>query len=147
MLKPGGKLVNEEVAEAIVRFVAGGSELRNAEVEPSLLSLVCRELNNARVAQKRPEISADVLAQVDAVTGQAFVDIVLDQAEQKGTGRWTVQNALELGVPITGIAEATFARSLSGHAEQRAAAEFLNPATLRTVDGVLLASADIVVEV
>ena len=41
------------------------------------------------------------------MTGDAFVDIVLDQAEQKGTGRWTVQNALELGVPITGIAEAT----------------------------------------
>ena len=54
-------------------------------------------------------------------TGKAFVDIVLDQAEQKGTGRWTVQSALDLGVPITGIAEATFARALSGHAEQRAA--------------------------
>jgi hypothetical protein len=62
VLKPGGKLVNDEVAEAIVRFVAGGSELRNAEVEPSLLSLICRELNNARIAQGRSEISTDVLA-------------------------------------------------------------------------------------
>jgi len=62
VLKPGGKLVNEEVAEAIVRFVAGGSELRNAEVEPSLLSLICRELNNARITQGRSEISTDVLA-------------------------------------------------------------------------------------
>jgi hypothetical protein len=44
VLKPGGRLVSEEVAEAIVRFTAGGSELRNAEVEPSLLSLICREL-------------------------------------------------------------------------------------------------------
>ena len=60
--KPGGKLVTEEVAEAIVRFVAGGSELRNAEVEPSLLSLICRELNNARVAQGASEISAGLLA-------------------------------------------------------------------------------------
>jgi len=60
--KPGGALVNEEVAEAIVRFIAGGSELRNAEVEPSLLSLICRELNNTRIAQGRPEISADLLA-------------------------------------------------------------------------------------
>ena len=42
-----------------------------------------------------------------------------DAAEQKGTGRWTVQSALDLGVPVTGIAEATFARSLSGHIEQR----------------------------
>ena len=68
------------------------------------------------------EITADVLAHVDAATGSAFVDVVLDQAEQKGTGRWTVQSALDLGVPITGIAEATFARALSGHAEQRGAA-------------------------
>ncbi|MFW6034041.1 MAG: NADP-dependent phosphogluconate dehydrogenase, partial [bacterium] len=50
-----------------------------------------------------------------------FVDVVLDQAEQKGTGRWTVQTALDLGVPVTGIAEATFARSLSGAADLRAA--------------------------
>ena len=60
--KPGGALVGEEVAEAIVRFVAGGSELRNAEVEPSLLSLICRELNNTRIAQGRSEISAALLA-------------------------------------------------------------------------------------
>lgn len=59
---PGGKLVSEEVAESIVRFIAGGSELPNAEVEPSLLSLICRELNNTRIAQGRAEISVDLLA-------------------------------------------------------------------------------------
>lgn len=62
VLRPGGKLVSQEVAESIVRFVAGGAELRNAEVEPSLLSLICRELNVARIAQRRSEISADLLA-------------------------------------------------------------------------------------
>ena len=62
VVKPGGKLVSQEVAEAIVRFVAGGSELANAEVEPSLLSLVCRELNTVRQTQERTEISADLLA-------------------------------------------------------------------------------------
>jgi 6-phosphogluconate dehydrogenase len=69
------------------------------------------------------EITAEVLGHVDAETGKAFVDIVLDQAEQKGTGRWTVQNALDLGVPITGIAEATMARALSGSVPQREAAQ------------------------
>jgi len=64
------------------------------------------------------EITAEVLGHIDMESSKAFVDVVLDQAEQKGTGRWTVQSALDLGVPITGIAEATFARSLSGHAEQ-----------------------------
>ncbi len=68
------------------------------------------------------QITADVLAHTDAATGKPFIDIVLDQAEQKGTGRWTVQSALDLGIPITGIAEATFARSLSSHADQREAA-------------------------
>ena len=54
--------------------------------------------------------------------------MILDQAEQKGTGRWTVQNALDLGVPITGIAEATFARALSGSVPQREAARAVLPA-------------------
>ena len=62
VIKPGGKLVSQEVAESIVRFVAGGSELPNAEVEPSLLSLICRELNTVRQAQGKAEISADLLA-------------------------------------------------------------------------------------
>jgi hypothetical protein len=62
VMRPGGALVSRDVAESIVRFVAGGSELGNAEVEPSLLSLVCRELNNARLAQGKSDISADLLA-------------------------------------------------------------------------------------
>ena len=56
------------------------------------------------------EITATVLAKTDPATGAALVDLVADQAEQKGTGRWTVQNALDLGVPITGIAEVTASR-------------------------------------
>jgi hypothetical protein len=62
VLRPGRHLVSQEVAEAIVRFVAGGSELQNAEVEPSLLSLICRELNEQRISQQRTEISLDLLA-------------------------------------------------------------------------------------
>jgi 6-phosphogluconate dehydrogenase len=74
------------------------------------------------------EITAEVLGHTDAETGKPFVDIILDRAEQKGTGRWTVQNALDLGVPITGIAEATFARALSGSVPQREAANAKLPA-------------------
>jgi len=61
VLRPGRGLVAEEVAAAIVRFVAGGAELANAEVEPSLLSLICRELNDTRLAEGRREISLDLL--------------------------------------------------------------------------------------
>jgi hypothetical protein len=62
VLQPGRGLVTEEVAAAIVRFVAGGAELSHAEVEPALLSLICRELNDTRIAQGREEISLELLA-------------------------------------------------------------------------------------
>src|SRR6478672_12018105 len=80
VLKPGGRLVSEEVAESIVRFIAGGSELPNAEVEPSLLSLICRELNNARIAQGRTEISADLLAgSRDTILSEFYERALADQ--------------------------------------------------------------------
>ncbi|HEX6793164.1 MAG TPA: hypothetical protein VF304_04865, partial [Casimicrobiaceae bacterium] len=80
VMKPGGRLVSQEVAEAIVRFIAGGSELRNAEVEPSLLSLICRELNNARIAQGRSEISADLLAgSHDTILAEFYERALADQ--------------------------------------------------------------------
>ena len=59
---PAPHLVSEAVAEAVVRFVAGGADLARAEVEPSLLSLICRELNNTRLAKGEAEISASLLA-------------------------------------------------------------------------------------
>ncbi len=68
------------------------------------------------------EITAIVLAKKDAGTGKALVDMIRDEAEQKGTGRWTAQSALDLGVPITAITEAVYARALSGRPAQRAAA-------------------------
>ena len=55
------------------------------------------------------------------------MDVVLDQAEQKGTGRWTVQSALDLGIPVSGMAEAVFARSLSGDVVRRSAAAGVLP--------------------
>ncbi|ONM48031.1 NADP-dependent phosphogluconate dehydrogenase [Nocardia donostiensis] len=76
------------------------------------------------------EITAEVLRQVDAKTGQPLVDVIVDAAEQKGTGRWTVKAALDLGVPVTGIAEAVFARALSGSRDQRKAATGLASGTL-----------------
>jgi 6-phosphogluconate dehydrogenase len=68
------------------------------------------------------EITADILKQKDPVTGAAFVDIVLDAAGQKGTGKWTSANALDMGVPAPTIAEAVFARCLSAIKEERVAA-------------------------
>jgi hypothetical protein len=80
VVKPGGRLVSQEVAESIVRFVAGGSELGNAEIEPSLLSLVCRELNTVRLALGRSEISADLLAgSRDTILSEFYERTLADQ--------------------------------------------------------------------
>ena len=68
------------------------------------------------------EITADILQQKDPETGQPFVDIVLDTAGQKGTGKWTSVNALDMGVPAPTVAEAVFSRCLSAVKEERVAA-------------------------
>jgi 6-phosphogluconate dehydrogenase len=92
---------------------------------PSRIAEIFRTWNTGRLDSYLIEITAEVLSHVDADTHKPFVDVVADQAEQKGTGRWTVQTALDLGVPVSGIAEAVFARSLSGHADLRAASRHL----------------------
>ncbi|MDP1580574.1 MAG: NADP-dependent phosphogluconate dehydrogenase [Candidatus Didemnitutus sp.] len=69
------------------------------------------------------EITADILKQKDpANKRKAFVDIVLDTAGQKGTGKWTSTNALDMGVPAPTIAEAVFARCISAIKDERVAA-------------------------
>ena len=68
------------------------------------------------------EITADILRQTDPVTGKPFVDVVLDAAGQKGTGKWTSANALDFGIPANTIAEAVFARCMSAIKEERVAA-------------------------
>ncbi len=79
------------------------------------------EWNKSELDSFLVEITAKVLRQKDAKTDKPLVDVILDEAEQKGTGRWTVKSALDLGVPVTGIAEAVFARALSGAVDQRKA--------------------------
>ncbi|WP_328864501.1 NADP-dependent phosphogluconate dehydrogenase [Streptomyces sp. NBC_00304] len=111
-------------AYQLLRDVAGYS--------PAQIADTFRTWNTGRLDSYLIEITAEVLSQVDAATGKPFVDVVLDQAEQKGTGRWTVQIALDLGVPVSAIAEAVFARSVSGHAALREASRHLaGPAARR----------------
>ena len=92
VMRPGGKLVTEEVAGAIVRFVAGGAEIANAEVEPSLLSLICRELNDKRIAEGRSEISLDLLAGSHATILAEFYERAL--ADQPVAVRRVIEDEL-----------------------------------------------------
>jgi len=121
------KMVHNGIEYADMQLIAEAYDLLRAGTgaAPAEIAGIFASWNDGDLESFLIEITAEVLAHVDGQTGRPFVDVVADQAEQKGTGRWTVQNALDLGVPITGIAEATFARSLSGHAGQREAASRL----------------------
>ncbi len=68
------------------------------------------------------EITANILAVKDPVTDAPIVDVIVDRAGQKGTGKWTVMDGLQLGIPISTISEAVFARCLSAIKEERTAA-------------------------
>ncbi|WP_367136924.1 NADP-dependent phosphogluconate dehydrogenase [Saccharothrix sp. HUAS TT1] len=117
------KMVHNGIEYADMQLIAEAYDLlhRVGGLAPAEVAEVFRGWNTGDLESYLVEITAEVLAHVDADSGAALVDVIADEAEQKGTGRWTVQEALELGVPVTGIAEAVFARSLSGRAGQRAA--------------------------
>ncbi|MFE2726172.1 NADP-dependent phosphogluconate dehydrogenase [Kitasatospora sp. NPDC059327] len=117
------KMVHNGIEYADMQLIAEAYDLLRhaAGMRPDRIAEVFRTWNGGRLESYLIEITADILARTDPETGRPFVDIVLDRAEQKGTGRWTVQTALELGVPVGGIAEAVFARSLSGSAPLREA--------------------------
>ncbi|KAB8194471.1 NADP-dependent phosphogluconate dehydrogenase [Nonomuraea phyllanthi] len=131
------KMVHNGIEYSDMQLIAESYDLLRQALgaTPAELASVFREWNQGELDSYLIEITAEVLDQVDAETGKPFVDVVVDQAEQKGTGRWTVQSALDLGVPVTGIAEAVFARALSGHPEQRAAAAPLRGPALSGTGG------------
>ncbi len=130
------KMVHNGIEYADMQLIAESYDLLRTVggLEPAEISQVFREWNDGDLESFLIDITADVLAHTDGDTGAPFIDVVRDAAEQKGTGRWTVQSALDLGVPVTGIAEATFARSISGHTEQRAAAAETFGSDLAVVD-------------
>jgi 6-phosphogluconate dehydrogenase len=121
------KMVHNGIEYADMQLIAESYDVlrHGLGMSPTELAAVFREWNAGELESYLIGITAEVLDHVDAATGEPFVDVVLDQAEQKGTGRWGVQSALDLGVPVTGIAEAVFARSLSARADQRRAAASL----------------------
>ncbi|MGH3463794.1 MAG: NADP-dependent phosphogluconate dehydrogenase [Kribbellaceae bacterium] len=117
------KMVHNGIEYADMQFIAEAYHLlRGAGLEPARIAEVFTEWNTGDLESFLIEITAEVLGHVDAKTGKPLVDVIVDQAEQKGTGRWTVQTALELGIPVNVIAESVFARSTSGHTELRDAA-------------------------
>ncbi len=98
------------------------SLLQLAGLTPARASKVFSDWNGGVLDSFLIEITADILKQKDPVTKQPFVDVVLDAAGQKGTGKWTSVSALDMGVPAPTVAEAVFARFLSAVKDERVAA-------------------------
>jgi 6-phosphogluconate dehydrogenase len=118
------KMVHNGIEYADMQLIAESYDLlrHGAGLEVGEIAEQFRAWNESELESFLIEISARVLAKTDEATGQPLVDVILDAAEQKGTGRWTAENALELGVPLTGITEAVFARTLSALKPEREAA-------------------------
>ncbi|WP_422660449.1 NADP-dependent phosphogluconate dehydrogenase [Paenibacillus sp. EC2-1] len=80
------------------------------------------EWNKGELDSYLIEITADIFSKYDEETGKPMVDLILDTAGQKGTGKWTSQSSLDLGVPLSMITESVFSRFLSAMKEERVAA-------------------------
>jgi 6-phosphogluconate dehydrogenase len=115
------KMVHNGIEYADIQLIAETYDfLRQAlGMNPAELASVFREWNQGELQSYLIEITANVLAKRDGGAQSALVDAIEDRAEQKGTGRWTSESALELGVPLTGITEAVFARMLSSQKAER----------------------------
>ncbi|TMD92257.1 MAG: NADP-dependent phosphogluconate dehydrogenase [Chloroflexi bacterium] len=127
------KMVHNGIEYADIQLIAESYDLLRSAVGlgPSELAAIFREWNEGRLQSYLIEITANVLAKSSDGTDAALVDVIEDEAEQKGTGRWTSESALDLGVPLTGITEAVFARILSSQKGERvkAAGILAGPAT------------------
>ncbi len=131
------KMIHNGIEYADMQLIAEAYDLLRASAgyTPAEIAEIFAEWNKGELESYLIEITAEVLRQVDAATGEPLVDVILDQAGSKGTGVWTVQTALDLGIPVSGIAEAVFARSLSSKPAQRAAASDLpGPAATEITD-------------
>lgn len=94
------------------------------------------EWNNGELDSYLIEITADIFKKIDPDTGKPMVDVILDSAGQKGTGKWTSQSALDLGVPLSIITESVFSRFISAMKEERvAASKQLNGPAASSYDG------------
>jgi 6-phosphogluconate dehydrogenase len=131
------KMVHNGIEYADIQLIAEAYDfLRQAlGMEPAEQAEVFKEWNQGDLDSYLIQITAEVLAKQDPSSGRALVDVILDEAQQKGTGKWSSQNALDLGVPVTAITEAVFARFLSAQKEQRMRAAGVLPGPRSRVAG------------
>jgi 6-phosphogluconate dehydrogenase len=125
------KMVHNGIEYADMQLICEAYDiLKNVlGMSASEMQEVFADWNRGELSSYLIEITADILGKVDTKTGAPLVDVILDEAAQKGTGKWTSEAALNLGVPVPTITEAVFERYLSAMAPLRAAAKSLTGPT------------------
>jgi 6-phosphogluconate dehydrogenase len=128
---PGGsghfvKMVHNGIEYADMQMICEAYALmKSLGMPPMQMSAVFREWGQGELSSYLIDITADILAYKDPETGNALVEMILDTAEQKGTGKWTSQIALDMGVSAPTIADAVFARTMSAMQAERVLASKL----------------------
>jgi 6-phosphogluconate dehydrogenase len=118
------KMVHNGIEYGIMQLIAEAYDLlkRVAGATPDELSRVFKDWNERELNSYLIEITADIFSRTDPQTGKPLVDMILDEAQHKGTGKWASQNAFDLGVPIHTINAAVEARMMSALKAERMAA-------------------------
>ena len=117
------KMIHNGIEYADMQVIGEAYELlKAAGIDTAEAASIFADWNTGELSSYLIEITADMLAQTDPQTGKPLVEVIKDRAGMKGTGTWTVTTALELGIPVNGIAESVFARALSSHDDLRVAA-------------------------
>ena len=123
------KMVHNGIEYADMQMICEAYFLMSQLLErtPAEMHAIFTEWNRGELNSYLIEITADIMANTDPDTGKPMIDVILDTAGQKGTGKWTSQVSLDLGIPAPTIAEAVFARIVSAvKAERVAAARILS---------------------
>jgi 6-phosphogluconate dehydrogenase len=115
------KMVHNGIEYGIIQVIAEAYDIltRVTGLKNQQIQRIFDEWNNSELSSFLMEISAQVLRKRDPETGRPLVSLILDKAKQKGTGKWTSQTALDLGIPIPTIDAGVTARNLSALKEER----------------------------
>ncbi len=119
------KMVHNGIEYGLMQSIAEAYDLlrRVVHASPSELQQTFSAWNQMELNAYLIQITADIFSRIDSETGIPLVDLIVDEAQQKGTGRWTSQNALDLGMPAHTLTAAVDSRIISGMKAQRLAAE------------------------
>ena len=117
------KMVHNGIEYADMQFISEVYDLlRKVDgLQPAEIAELFKKWNSGLLNSYLTEVAVEVLKQVDARTNKPFLEIISDQAAQKGTGKWTIETALDLGSPVTAISAAVASRLLSADVESRKA--------------------------